>query len=199
MKVDIIGIMGRGGAGKDTLAEVLRDHLQQRVPCIRLSFAQPLYEMLSSMTGIPVRQLRDRQRKEASMPELMYHSPRYMLQTLGTEWGRGMVNPDVWIETMRRRINQLEGATHVTIIIPDVRFENEIEFVRSWPRGRGVVLGVRRSEAHTAKVREHASEVGATTMEPTLWVQNDGTIEDLHDAAVDALEALNWIPPCEPA
>lgn len=61
------------------------------------------------------------------------------------------------------------------MIISDVRFDNEAEFVRS--KG-GVILHVTRDYA--PKVEPHASEAGIRMSSMDLYVANDGTIDMLY-------------------
>jgi hypothetical protein len=59
--------------------------------------------------------------KEAVHPELGV-SPRHLMVTLGTEWGRDAVHPDLWVRIWAA---SLPEAAHV--VAEDVRFPNEVE------------------------------------------------------------------------
>src|SRR5690606_24735571 len=52
-------------------------------------------------------------------------SPRKMMQTLGTDWGRQMIGEDIWVKAFAR-INAGKQ-----VVVPDVRFENEADIVRA--------------------------------------------------------------------
>jgi hypothetical protein len=108
-KRHIIGICGPKGVGKSFVANQLNWVLGGRV----LSFADPIKGALAAI-GV------DFSDKEATQ-EPFGKSPRQMAQTLGTEWGRRLVNQNIWVDLMINRIN----STGEHVIIDDVRFDNE--------------------------------------------------------------------------
>lgn len=90
----IIGIAGKKRSGKDTAAKVF-----ERLGFTHDSFAAPMKRFVQDIVG---HELRDED-KEAPMEWLDGMTPRRMWQTLGTEWGRMMVHPDLWVRSMMRR------------------------------------------------------------------------------------------------
>ena len=65
-------------------------------------------------------------------------TPRHIMQTLGTEWGRKLIGDDIWLEVM---LNRIRTTRSKTIIIDDCRFENEADLVHSLG---GVVVQIER-------------------------------------------------------
>jgi hypothetical protein len=162
----LIGVTGRAGSGKSLVASMVGGMVIQ--------LADPLYAALSVMLGLPEVLLRDRQFKERTI-EWLGKSPRQMLQTLGTEWGRDSVRKDVWLQLCQRRIETLRSHGAGPIVIADVRFDNEAAMIRS---SGGQVWHVRRPEADEAGV-EHTSEAGIQALDGDRIIANDGTIEQL--------------------
>ena len=146
MKPQIIGITGPAGAGKDTLASMFTAH-GYRID----SFAAPLYDMMAAL--LPPGTLQNREKKEAPHDALLGHSPRHALQTLGTEWGRCHIHPDLWVRQLERRWNALGRCR---LVIPDVRFPNEVAFVEQ----HGELVSVARD---VDPVAQHVSE------NPLVW------------------------------
>lgn len=169
----VVGITGRAGAGKTTLASLIPG-------AVVMQFADPLYAAVSCMTGLPEAMLRHPLHKEREIPWLG-KSPRQLLQTLGTEWGRGMVREDVWLLAARRRIDAWRDAGASVVVLADVRFDNECEMIRDLG---GQVWGVFRSGGGG---HDHSSEAGVDPALVDLWLQNSGSLEDLRAAAADAL------------
>ena len=114
----LIGIAGRARAGKSTVAELL---LRLGVGKYPYSFADPLRAMLKAGFGIDLDNAYWQLRKEDPMPEYAGHSPRSLLQLLGTEWGRHLVHRDVWLTLAGRALRQRGPG----MVVCDVRFENE--------------------------------------------------------------------------
>lgn len=84
-----------------------------------MSFADPLKAMARVLLN-PVSLTHEN--KENPEFGLCGKSPRQMLQSLGTEWGRNMVGENIWCEAMVRRIKMSPADF---ILIDDLRFLNE--------------------------------------------------------------------------
>lgn len=179
----LIGLCGAAGSGKNTLADVLC----QRHDFMQLAFADPLYKAVSVITGVPVESLMDRRIKEEPLDGLGV-SPRHLLQTLGTEWGRKMVRQDIWVRRTMQSVERLRAATRCEagIVITDVRFDDEAEAVRA---AGGVVWEVIRGAGPclAGDTACHESEGGIYRDLVDLIVFNDGSQEDLADAVDAAL------------
>lgn len=164
----LIGIAGKARSGKNTTA----DFIQAQYGGYQYSFAAPLRRMLKAGFGIDLDTDYWIQRKEQTIPALG-KSPREMMQTLGTEWGRELVHPHVWLVLAQDALNQRGPG----MIVTDVRFENEAAWVRKLG---GTVLHVSRKEA--PGVAEHASESGVLVGAEDIQLFNDGGLEDLQFA-----------------
>lgn len=178
----LLGIHGRAWAGKNLLAEMLQSHA--------LGFADPLYEAISAMFGVPESRLRDRSRKEEIIPWIG-KSPRELLQTLGTEWGRGLVRSDIWLRVAEQRLERATTAGFTRVAFADVRFDNEAEWIRQLG---GVVIWITRPG--DAACREHVSEAGISPNLVDFSVANDGTLDDLRRKAVATLEGIQGAMQC---
>jgi hypothetical protein len=170
----LIGLCGPAGAGKNTVAELLID--SDRCSFQQLAFADPLYECVAVITGISVAGLQNRETKEAVIPWLG-KSPRQMLQSMGTEWGREMIHPKIWIRiTMERAIPHL--AVGRGVVITDVRFDNEAQAVID---AGGEVWKVVRPgwQCLDAGAAGHQSEAGVSDHLIARTIDNSGSLDDL--------------------
>lgn len=142
----IIGLCGLAGSGKSTVARTLTGSFDFN----RLAFADPLKGMLASV-GFTPEQLYGSE-KEAVIADLGV-TPRAAMQSLGTDWGRDMVHPDIWVNLWTRKARALLAAgAHV--VADDVRFPNEVAAIRAlggevWRVDRpGTVQMAHASETH---------------------------------------------------
>lgn len=160
----VIGFHGRARSGKDSAANFLLASAGGYI----YSFADPIRDMLRAI-GLDMRDPYWADRKEAIIPALGV-SPRRMMQTLGTEWGREQIHPDFWLRLAQQRLlNDGPG-----MIIPDVRFENEA----AWVRGiGGLIVHIHREGAPA--VEGHQSEAGISVHLTDAHVSNNGTLQDL--------------------
>lgn len=170
----LIGLCGPAGAGKNTVAEFLTD--SDGCSFQQVAFADPLYQCISTITGLSVSQLQDRAVKEAVI-HWLGKSPRQMLQSLGTEWGREIVHPEIWIRITLERIRP-ELAAGRSVVITDVRFDNEAAAVTEaggevW---RVVRPGWRCLDAAAAS---HPSEAGVSDHLIARTIDNSGSLDDL--------------------
>jgi len=117
----IIGLTGLEGSGKDTVA----DFLVEAHGFHKVSFASPMKKALNIMFNWEMEQWDDREWKERTLKELG-KSPRQLAQTLGTEWGRELVNPRLWLLVAAKEIKR-----HQKVVISDVRYDEEAEYVRA--------------------------------------------------------------------
>lgn len=170
----LIGLCGPAGAGKNTVAEFLTD--SDGCSFRQVAFADPLYECVSTITGLAVAQLKDRAVKEAVIPWLG-KSPRQMLQSLGTEWGRQMVHDQLWIRITLDRIRD-DLTNGRSVVVTDVRFDNEAEAIRQAGGEVWKVIrpGWRCLDEDAAK---HPSEAGVSDHLVARIIDNSGTLDDL--------------------
>lgn len=188
----ILGLTGRAGSGKSTAA----DYLCERYGFVQIGLADTLKDMLHVLldaAGLNHAALHERSLKEAALPSLGPGvTPRRLMQTLGTEWGRQLVNSNLWVRVLERRCG-LDAAApiHDRIVVSDVRFSNEGDWVR---RQGGVVIQLHRDQADERPIYSplraaaaavhaaHPSEAGVPSSHVSHVIDNSGTVGQLHTA-----------------
>lgn len=180
----IIALAGPARSGKDTVA----DHLVKHHQLQSMAFADPIRAMLAE--GFDLWAHHFQELKEEPLPWLNI-SPRRLLQTLGTEWGRSL-HPDIWVLLMQRRLDDYAGPED-RIVITDVRFENEAY----WVRQRGHLWHIQRPDplrvGLSDTARAHASEAGVHKLPGDRLLYNDSTLEHLY-AQIDTQLRLLLTP-----
>jgi hypothetical protein len=177
----LIGLCGYKRSGKSTVAGVLHDGFGFHVE----SFAAPIRRAVAHMLAMHEFQLE--RAKQDPVEWLDGLTPRHLMQTLGTEWGRAQ-HEDLWVRSVFRRIDHAEraaGPARLSWVIHDVRFPNEARAIRQ--RG-GYVVRVCRGEAPDGDT--HASEVPLPPELVDETLPNFRDIGALCDATVELVNRL---------
>lgn len=138
----IIGVVGFIGSGKGTAADIL----VKKHGFTKLSFADTVKDATAAIFGWQRHLLEGdtdesrawREAKDEWWSERFGYdfSPRLALQMMGTEAGRDVFHPDLWVLSLERKMEM-----YPNVVIADVRFPNEIDFIQS--KG-GFVVRVKR-------------------------------------------------------
>jgi len=159
----IIGICGRQGSGKDTIASLINKITKNRFEVKR--FASKLKECAGILLGVPVELFENREFKESYIVSYDM-TVRELLQKFGTEFVRDTVHPNLWVEST------LMDYKDQNWIISDVRFLNECDAIRS--RG-GIIVRTNRKTKHD----NHPSENEIDFVIPDYDIDNNGSFFDL--------------------
>lgn len=195
-----LGLSGYAQSGKTTAAK----YIESRYGFERRHIAEPLRAMLAVLmraNKIPEdmidRYLVGDLKDGVPIPELGNRTSRYLQIKTGTEFGREMIHPDIWVDTWHRGIGVGERAMN-----DSVRFPNEERAIQEddgitimicrkgtgpgafkWGwfgkllyRWFGIMLGVHDSER-------------TDRLNPTVVIDNDGTLEELYAAIDEVMEA----------
>lgn len=175
----ILGIGSNGKqAGKSTFAQKLIDNNRDKT-CQILNFANPLkgmiYSLLKFMGVNNIGEHLYGDKKEDTLPVLGV-STRYLMQTLGTEWGRKQIQDDMWISLFDFAIDHW----NVDVIINDsVRFVNEVKYFNQLENG--LLIKVKRPSIENNDGHESEKEIVNELYDVVIY--NDSTIEDLEVVA----------------
>jgi hypothetical protein len=193
-QMQVVGVCGLPGCGKDALASVLVD----RHGFVRLSFASRLKDAVACVFGWDrgmLEGLSPAAREARERPDAWWaqrlgipdFSPRRAMQLVGSDAMRRGVHPEIWLACMERDIDAMRrqqpgsGGDGLKIVIPDCRFPNELDMITRRLGGR-VVHVVRRRPSQQGAAAQHASETAYfewLLKHDHLRVPNDGSLDDL--------------------
>jgi hypothetical protein len=170
----IIAVIGPKESGKSTIANMLVNEYGFG----RHAFADPLKKMLMVGFGLSYEQVQGDQ-KETPTDKLCGRSPRHAMQTLGTEWGRQLVHPDIWLTAW---INTMPEGN---VVCEDLRFPNEHAAITG--NFKGIVVSIKRPgcEYDTS----HESEAHAE-LAWNYQILNDGDMFELKTKVRDLCHSL---------
>ena len=207
---NLIGISGKIGSGKDTVAAIIQElYPQYEVK----KFAGKLKDIASILTGIPVEKFEDQEFKKTDLgkewsyvyPDQYYDdgesvmvcmSVRQLLQKLGTDALRDNLHENVWVNALmadyvEKPVNVLEGEgyrledTLPNWIITDTRFPNEAKIIEEKD---GILLRVERS---TCNLGTHPSETALDDFPFEHVIFNNGSMDDLRNEVKKFLESIS--------
>jgi hypothetical protein len=187
----IIGISGHKGSGKDTLAAYIADHARRRgYKVLFRSFGSALKEeaayAMSLATDKTYEELLNEFNDVAKKERW-----RLLLQLWGTELRRTEAE-SYWLNCLQEWIEEnsamyVEGKQKLLIFVPDVRFNNEAEFIRD---RKGFLIRIERPGRPLDK---HSSE---TELDNYTYfnrcILNAGTKIDLDLIAQRLLQSLEF-------
>ncbi len=173
--MSLVGFAGLKNSGKNAAAEVLKAD-----GYVEVKFAGALKEMLRAylryinVDSVEIERMIDGDMKEEPSTYFGGKTPREAMQTLGTEWGRDLIHPNIWTNSFLRHAGKF-----AKVVCTDVRFPNEVELIK---RVNGTVVLIERPDGVQDSFADHSSETLVGTL---LWDQhilNDGSLEDFQKA-----------------
>jgi hypothetical protein len=183
--VRIVALCGKAGAGKDTACDFIQDSFKH---VYSQAFAYPLKLAAASLLGIDEFCFHSRERKSKPLETWGGITPAYFAQVLGTDAIRQTLHPDFFIKHMTNVLNAKEEdgddyvyEKHDTIVIPDLRFQNEYDWVIG---NRGIVIVIDRPGIHQIEGRdpnhpsEQISSINLHTQERTYRIVNNSTLPE---------------------
>ena len=184
----IVGLTGLAGAGKNTAA----NWLVEEKGFVQLAFADAIRDYLLKLNpymnpraawgGWKLNEFVEKYGWEAAKRE---PEVRRMLQTFGTEIGRDM-DQNIWVKLLARKILKEKYLDRdINLVITDVRFENEADFIRNL---RGSLIEIIRPDLQKTEVHKHTSE-----NQPKLtydYLHNNSTPEQIGRSLWDFINRL---------
>ena len=168
----IIGLVGKKGSGKTTLANDIYSYCRKNSLCYKFSFSSILKSMILKA-------------KICEEDELYFNKTTFsrgMLQKIGTNIIREQIDKDFFCKKMIKELMEISKINptdkNIIIVIDDVRFQNEAELIGNIG---GILIKVIRPDLNEEDI--HESETEMDQIEDSVTIFNDSTLENLTLAA----------------
>ena len=161
MKHDIIGIAGKAHAGKDTVANLLLSLFQ--VPTYIYHFADPIKQHLCDLLKVDIRYFNDTKLKESVYKDDLTY--RMLMQNTGDSFKK-IFGEEVFVNLANEYYKSINSNS--ILIIPDVRYEYEAEWIKS---NSGIMIYVDNMNSSTTMSNSHSSE--SKTIDCDIIIHND--------------------------
>lgn len=186
--MELIGIGGCMQSGKDTIAKIIME-LRKDKPWKILRFADAVKDIVCILLNCTRNDLEDINFKNKELGKewdnniiknnsytaSIKMTPRKLLQLIGTECGRNIIHPDIWVNCLKKKYYQFRNQYN--IIIPDLRFDNEANFVKE--NNGKIIIVERENIINSESIKSHSSENSLTIDQNYSIIKNNGTISDL--------------------
>lgn len=172
----IIGVCGKKGHGKDTIS----DYLVEKYGFVKYAFADALKRGLKELFDLTDEQLYGEKKEEVD--SYWGISPREIMQIVGTDLLRERFNKDFHVLSLKKKILNEKNKN---IIISDVRFENEIMFIKDMG---GIIIKVIRENMNDND--SHISENIVSKLN-FKTIENNETKEKLYNKIDLFIKSLN--------
>jgi hypothetical protein len=184
----IVGVCGFIGSGKDTIADILI----KEGGFIKLSFASALKDAVSIIFGWDRVMLEGTTKESREWREKIDEwwsqrlgipllTPRWVLQSWGTDILRDKFHPDIWLASLERKIMSLSDKT--SIVITDCRFPNEITLLKKM--GAKMVQVNRPSVIKSVSI--HSSEISWFGTDFDVIINNNSTLDNLREEVLNTI------------
>jgi len=181
----LIGITGRTGDGRNTVASIIADLRGRDV--LSVAITDPVRHAVAAMLGISSEKVAQLEHSDENIP-LTDHTMQYLLQTLSDKWGRELVNPNLWTRLAAQRVTAglMEGRD---VTIPDISTKagGMSRMVRTL---HGTMIRVIRPR-EPWEVEDY-SPAGNEVL-PDITIVNDGDMKALRRKVMRALDALGIV------
>lgn len=172
----LLAVYGKKGSGKTTLS----DYVLQNYDYENVSFAKPLKEFVSNITGISMDILdgtddQSRILKETMVDPVFGKTPRQLLQDIGVHM-RAYLG-DFWIRIAIGKINRIL-STGKNVVVSDLRFKNEYDALVSLDCKVNII----RINSNNVDMSDtHISEMEMDTFEPNFIINNEYNLDFFND------------------
>jgi len=185
----IVGITGKAGSGKDTAVEQFMSAHEHPL-AYRLAFGTGVKHAAAYIFQEPLGKFYDNKEDMSAQWGITY---REMLQKLGTDFARDMIDKDFWVKWLSNKVVEVADSIKL-VFVTDVRFDNEADWIK---KCGGIVVEIQRPGSISIldeAEQKHPSEHGVDRALIDVTIINRGTIPRLGEKLEAVLKGWKVIP-----
>jgi len=209
--MNLLGIAGRARSGKDTLSQFVKEEFEKKHnrKFYDAAFAFELKNMCKFQFGLNGDQLwGDKKEIEDErfpkkpdidwngasfkcgtiMEPICYWTAREIMQEMGAFYRK--IDRDFWVKGLRKFLQAETFKGHKDFIITDVRYRNEVEFIKS---RKGFLIRIERGLENRDQVHgvTHESEIDLDEYKDfDMFIDNNGDLNDLKIASCNIVNGI---------
>lgn len=169
--LNLIGLIGRAGSGKDTVYSMINKRCGGVYENVK--FATALKVIAGYMLNFSPDLFEDRDFKNMALPDYWnFITVREFLQKLGTDAIRNGLHEDAWVNILFQHYD--EKDSDYKWVITDCRMRNEAARIKQY----GGIL-VRIIRPNYVVMNNHVTETEMDSITPDYIIYNDGSFHDL--------------------
>ncbi len=143
--MEIIGLLGHQGVGKNYIAENILNEILPKKNTLIMAFADHFKVECITKRNVPYEKVFEKKDKIS----------RRLLQIVGTEEGRNVYGNDIWVNTLETWLNIYKSRGVERFIICDVRFQNEVNWIKKL---NGKVIKINASDRFENKICQESND-----------------------------------------
>jgi dephospho-CoA kinase len=166
----IIGLLGKKGSGKDTMADFLVEHYNFK----QYTYATPLKKLCQDLFSLTEEQMNCHVQKE-TIDERWNKTPRQILQQVGTDLFRKHYDENIWVKILKEKLKM--EPDNQNIVVSDIRHQNELDTVTEFENC--VIFHILRAGCDVSD--QHSTENNIMKHENIITIKNNGSIQDFYE------------------
>ena len=177
----LIGLYSsRAQSGKSEVSKTLAD-----LGWWNVKFAAPLKDMVRGLLDSmgfddeTCERMVEGDLKEQVVPGFKTVTPRHLMQTLGTDWGREAVDAGLWTKVAMMKTSRLKSLA-CNVVIDDLRYPNEYDAIK---KAGGLLVRINRPDAPIPINASPRYEGLLDNHDFDVVIENTGTLEQLRERA----------------
>jgi len=193
-----IAICGKRNSGKNTVARMCEDEIRKKLGrkifngVYHMAFADPIKEIILLMfpNTNTLYLWGSSEERATTIPSAFKNGVpltyRQLLMDLGTEVGRAY-DANIWVNNFDYHLNKVERSKPSIITCTDVRFRNEMDYLRQ--KDFYIIKLIRNNDSNT----DHISETDQDSFEDKDFnyiMYNFGSLEDLRKEVSTIIDSL---------